>query len=1055
MRSINALHGLVLICLIPRLSLSQTTVHHSDFNTSQGSAFTTAGQIGSSNCYITRSGDDWGGRIDNGILELNNDAGASANQSGWVFSGIPVSSFTSPYQATLSSNGGIITWCFNMRQIRSDPAGFGSGNYGVAFVLGTTSTSAQSTGEGYAVILGESGTTDPLRLIKFANGLSGTRTTIISSNTSGLEDFGNEYLSIKVTFNPIDFQWELLVRNDGTSSFSDPSSGILTSQGKARDDTYAFVNLPYAGAYWQGSTTSSQNAFVDNFKVTVPVIKSEPANHVTDFQAVSNSTTSLIISFTTPTGSPTPDGYLIKGNTTGYSSIGAASDGNREADALLVKNILFGDEGVEFSGLTQGTTYYFKLWPYSNSGIYTDYLSSGTIPETTVSTPSEKQFRSKSSGSWTSLSTWETSTDGTTWTSATSLPGSVNDASILNGHTLEIPYTGDRCCKNLTVEAGARLWANNTSMTSPRYLSIFGNITCNGMVGKARDEDDAISFYLYGSAITISGSGSFTANRMYKPNGSSGVTNLLIAKDIQLRYNGNAIINYYSSASNALNTTISDTITLVCSGNGSTPSGGMEINGNDKVIVYGNLLANGVITNKAGVGGFILESNALNTAALLTSSSPAATVKRYVPVATTAINHFLSSPVTTANVNSLLDSDYGKYNAYKYDPSLGGNVNSRWIKAGGTEVMPPGKGFVIPYAHPSDTGKIISFEGTVSSGMVSTTISSSASDWNLVGNPYPASISPRAFLNENAKSNTRITSALYFWDESNSPSTSDYATCNLITSTKGNQGTGKAPDSIALGQGFFVQSAGGSDSITFKDDMKSAFSGRFFAFSDNAECYHFSLSGPDNSYNQIALAFLQDASKELDGMYDTRKLKGNSIMAFYSMVEQDTNHFVIQARPFFHQSDTIPLGLDIYKKGTFTFALDYSDKLSTCNYIYLHDSKLLKTIDLTHEIYKAELPKGAHKDRFSLILSKEALSCGIKTNEEADFSWELRGGEIKFFPPGNSDCFQYRIFTPEGKIIASGRGPASIMLPSPGIYFIQVSKPDSHFFKKTILLRAD
>lgn len=250
---------------------AQTTVFSDDFATSQGASYTSAaGAIGSSSVWsMTRSGADWGARINGGILDLTNDAGATTNASGWIYGYTLTSGFSSPYNATLSSNPGVVTWTFNIRQIRSDPAGYGGGAYGAAFVLGSSSTTAATTGQGYAIVYGQSGSTDPVRLARFNNGIQGTVTNIITSNTSGLTDFGADYISVKVTYTPSTNTWELFLRNDGTSAFSDPASGTLTSQGTATDNTYTSTALGSVGGYWQGSTSANQTAYFDNFSVTV------------------------------------------------------------------------------------------------------------------------------------------------------------------------------------------------------------------------------------------------------------------------------------------------------------------------------------------------------------------------------------------------------------------------------------------------------------------------------------------------------------------------------------------------------------------------------------------------------------------------------------------------------------------------------------------------------------------------------------------------------------------------------------------------------------------
>src|SRR5690606_31436410 len=113
-----------------------------------------------------------------------NDATASSNVNGWVLASTSTSSFLSPYNTTLGSNPGVVSWVFNMRQIRSDPAGLSSGSYGVAFVLAGEGATTSTTGKGYAIDLGPSGSTDPIRLINFSSGLANS-TDIITCISAG------------------------------------------------------------------------------------------------------------------------------------------------------------------------------------------------------------------------------------------------------------------------------------------------------------------------------------------------------------------------------------------------------------------------------------------------------------------------------------------------------------------------------------------------------------------------------------------------------------------------------------------------------------------------------------------------------------------------------------------------------------------------------------------------------------------------------------------------------------------------------------------------------
>jgi hypothetical protein len=252
--------------MLPVMGWGQITLFSDDFNTSRGSAFTTStGSIGSDpNWLMTRSGDDWGARIHDNIMELTNDASGTTNANGWVFGYRDINAL-SGWHTTLSANTGIVTWEFNLRQIRDNPAGFGTGSYGVAFILAGTNISPSAAGSGYAIVLGQSGTTDPVRLAHYNNGLSGTLTNVITSSTSGLTDFGFEYLSVRVTYDPTTNTWELFLRSDGTTAFANPTTGTLTSQGTAVNNTYtSTAGMRYIGGYWQGSTAASQTAFFDN-----------------------------------------------------------------------------------------------------------------------------------------------------------------------------------------------------------------------------------------------------------------------------------------------------------------------------------------------------------------------------------------------------------------------------------------------------------------------------------------------------------------------------------------------------------------------------------------------------------------------------------------------------------------------------------------------------------------------------------------------------------------------------------------------------------------------
>jgi uncharacterized repeat protein (TIGR02543 family) len=323
----------ILLSLNASQSWGQTILFNDNFNTSTGSLYDISGAIGTSTDWsLARSGTDWGARITGNILDFSNTATGSGASNGWVFGYRDINAL-SGWNTTLSSNTGSITWEFNMRQIRTDPSGFAESSYGVAFVLAGTSITASSSGSGYAVVLGQSGTTDPVRLVSFNNGLQGPLTNIITSNTSGLTDFGNEYLSVRVTYAPSTNTWQLFLRLDGTTfgSITDPSTGTLTSQGTAVNNTFtSTAGMRYIGGYWQGSTAGNQTAFFDNvyLKKTTPSFTVTFNGNGSTGGSMSNQTASAATNLTS--NAFTRTGYTFAGwntvaNGTGTSYANGAS----------------------------------------------------------------------------------------------------------------------------------------------------------------------------------------------------------------------------------------------------------------------------------------------------------------------------------------------------------------------------------------------------------------------------------------------------------------------------------------------------------------------------------------------------------------------------------------------------------------------------------------------------------------------------------------------------------------------------------------------------------
>ncbi|ARV09546.1 hypothetical protein BTO05_07790 [Winogradskyella sp. PC-19] len=208
------------------------------------------------------------------------------------------------YNTTLNTLTNSINWEFNMRQSRGNPSGFNSSNYGVAFVLGA-SDSDLTQGDGYAVVLGQSGATDNVRLVSYSNGLdlNGNLTDIIT----GAVDFGNNYLSIKVTYDPATDTWELFVRDD-SGNFSSPSSLDNTNSiGNIVNTTHTGTALNHIAAVWNHATQANATAIFDNICISVDKCSSSTTWDGTNWSAgIPNSSTEAILNGDYTTSATTP-----------------------------------------------------------------------------------------------------------------------------------------------------------------------------------------------------------------------------------------------------------------------------------------------------------------------------------------------------------------------------------------------------------------------------------------------------------------------------------------------------------------------------------------------------------------------------------------------------------------------------------------------------------------------------------------------------------------------------------------------------------------------------
>jgi len=209
-----------------------------------------------------------GGAQVNAIGQLELGLGTIANGKEYV-----VRDAIGLYNTTLSTNTCDLTWGFCVRQSRPDPSGFATGNYGVAFVLGGT-TSDMTLGQGYAVIVGNTSTPDPIRLVRYINGLDAAAniTSLIAATPPPFNDPTTGYTGVRVVYTPSTNTWRLFAKSLSAITFgtTNPSIGG-TLCGTVVDATYTGSNLRYVSCFWNHASTATESSLFDNVHVPGPV----------------------------------------------------------------------------------------------------------------------------------------------------------------------------------------------------------------------------------------------------------------------------------------------------------------------------------------------------------------------------------------------------------------------------------------------------------------------------------------------------------------------------------------------------------------------------------------------------------------------------------------------------------------------------------------------------------------------------------------------------------------------------------------------------------------
>ena len=118
--------------------------------------------------------------------------------------------------------------------------------------------------------------------------------------------------------------------------------------------------------------------------------------------------------------------------------------------------VVFNGNATSFNstGLNSSTGYDYKLYSVNNN-----YYSAGVVVSASTQTANADFFRSKASGDWSTIGSWESSSDNNIWIDASSAPtSSASSVTIQNAHTISV--AANLSAGALTINTGGTIQVN-------------------------------------------------------------------------------------------------------------------------------------------------------------------------------------------------------------------------------------------------------------------------------------------------------------------------------------------------------------------------------------------------------------------------------------------------------------------------------------------------------------------------------------------------------------------------------------------------------------------
>ncbi|MDO5760213.1 MAG: T9SS type A sorting domain-containing protein, partial [Bacteroidota bacterium] len=336
------------------------------------------------------------------------------------------------------------------------------------------------------------------------------------------------------------------------------------------------------------------------------------------------------------------------------------------------------------------------------------------------------------------------------------------------------------------------------------------------------------------------------------------------------------------------------------------------------------------------------------------------------------------------------------------------------------------KGYLVAYSNDKTNNFIGNINDEDSYTLLSNaSLSGTSSDfgWHLVANPYSFSV-PVSQLTRN-----------------------NIALPNTLNTTTGNYITLTSESTIAPFEGFFVQVANATNSLTIDKNTATNNFPRPKIDSLNNNLLSFSI-GEIEKEDKFSMAFDSEASFGLDWQTDSHKLMGYGEVAEIFAVF-DNENFAMNIIPSQEDTLIIDLRCKIKKQGTYNIIFNSSD-IHPYNNVFLFDrmsGEELENLSLT-PVYSFEANENMPEDKFLLKFIRNTLNNDTPISSHF-INISQNNNNITAYSDENINSLT--LYSTEGKQILQ-TSDNKISIKQKGVFFLNIRTNNNQKTFKIIIL---